>query len=166
MRYAEQYGGKSASAAAMFDAEIARQGLRPTRVFSNGSALPASFEELHRRHAQEALEPAFNPDLVGAGREHGRLVKRFGNMAPAVETPPKGSPLRSEVQTHAADLRHQAEAARGSFDVKAEIVPTPDGTLASKKSLLKQTAKQVGSDAGSSIDAAKDAVKDLFKKKH
>ena len=166
MRYAEQYGGNSAAAAAMFDAEIARQGLRPTRVFSNGSALPSSFEDLHRRHEQEALEPAFNPDLVGAGREHGRLVKRFGNMAPVVETPPAASPSRSEVQTGAADLRHQVDAARGSFDVKAEIVPTPDGTLASKKSLLKQTAKQVGSDAGASIDVAKDAVKDLFKKKH
>ena len=73
--------------------------------------------------------------------------------------------MRSEVQARAAELRQQAEAARGSFDAKAEIVPTSDGTLASKKSLLKQTAKQVGSDAGASIDAAKDAVKDLFKRK-
>lgn len=166
MRYAEQYGGNSAAAAAMFDAEVARQGLRPTRVFSNGSALPVSFEDLHRLHEQDAREPAFNPGVVEAGREHGRQVKRFGNAAPVADPPAAASPLRSEVQAHAAELRQQAEAARGSFDAKAEIVPTSDGTLASKKSLLKQTAKQVGSDAGASIDVAKDAVKDLLKKKH
>lgn len=166
MRYAEQYGGNSAAAGAMFDAEIARQGLRPTRVFSNGSALPTSFEDLHRLHEQEAHEPAFNPDVVGTGRGHGRQVKRFSNTAPVAEPPPTASPLRGEVQTHAADLRQQAGAARDGFDSKAEIVPTADGTLTSKKSLLKQTAKQVGSDASASVEVAKDAVKDLFKKKH
>ena len=73
--------------------------------------------------------------------------------------------MRREVQTQGADIRQQAEAARRTFDAKAEIVPAPDGTLASKKSLLKQTGKQVSADAGASIDVAKDAVKDLFKKK-
>ncbi len=165
MRYAEQYGGNSAAAAAMFDAEIARQGLRPTRVFSNGSALPSSFEVLRRLHEQEAQEPAFNPDVVGAGREHGRQVKRFGNTVPVVEAPPTVSHLRSQVQTQGADVRRQAEDASGSFDAKSEVVPAPDGTLVSKKSLLKQTAKQVGSDAGATFDVAKDTVKDLFKKK-
>jgi len=165
MRYAEQYGGNSAAAAAMFDAEIARQGLRPIRVFSNGSALPSSFESLRRQHANEANEPAFNPDLVGTGREQRRQVAGFGNTAPVADPPSSASPLRNEVQTKAAEIRHQAEVSRESFDSKAEVVPTSDGTLASKKSLLKQTAKQVGSDAGASIDVAKDAVKDLFKKK-
>ena len=165
MRYAEQYGGNSAAATAMFDAEIARQGLRPTRVFSSGSAVPSSFEELHRLHEQEAREPAFNPDLAGTGREHGRQVKRFGNTVPVVAASPTASPLRGEVQTRAAELRQRAKAASAGFDSKAEIVPTPDGTLASKKSLLKQTGKQVIDDAGASIDVAKDAVKDLFKKK-
>ncbi|MDZ7855330.1 conjugal transfer protein TraG N-terminal domain-containing protein [Sphaerotilus sp.] len=165
MRYAERYGGNSAAAAAMFDAEIARQGLRPTRVFSNGSALPSSFESLRRQHTAEAREPAFNPDLDGTGREHRRQVARFGNTAPIAEKPSSASPLRNEVQTKAAEIRHQAEVSRESFDSKADVVPTSDGTLASKKSLLKQTAKQVGSDAGASIDVAKEAVKDLFKKK-
>ena len=149
----------------MFDAEIARQGLRPPRVFSSGSALPSSFEELHRLHEQEAREPAFNPDLAGTAREQGRQVKRFGNTVPVVATSRTASQSRGEVQTRSAELRQQAEAARAAFDSKAEIVPMPDGTLASKKSLLKQTGKQVRDDAGASIDVAKDAVKDLFKKK-
>ena len=127
--------------------------------------MPVSFEDLHRLHEREACEPALNPDVVGSSREQGRQVRRFGNAVPVDQPPAAASPLRSEVKTHAAGLRQQAEAARSSFDAKAEIVPTSDGTLASKKSLLKQTAKQVGSDAGASIDAAKDAVKDLFKRK-
>ena len=165
MRYAEQYGGNSAAAAAMFDAKVARQGLRPTRVFSNGSALPSSFEGLRRQHTNEASEPAFNPDLVGTGRDQRRQVARFGNAARVAEPPSSASPLRNEIQTKAAEIRHQADVSRQSFDSKADVVPTSDGTLTSKKSLLKQTAKQVGSDAGASIDVAKDAVKDLFKKK-
>lgn len=43
MRYAQQYGGDSAAAFALFDAELARQGLRPNRAFSDGTALPTSF---------------------------------------------------------------------------------------------------------------------------
>ena len=40
-----------------------------------------------------------------------------------------------------------------------------DGTLESRRSLLKQSGKQVGRDAVSSIDNAKDAVQDLLKKR-
>ena len=50
------------------------------------------------------------------------------------------------------------------FDAKAEIVKAPDGTLASKKSLLKHTGKQVAEDGSATIDNAKDAVKDLLKR--
>ena len=42
---------------------------------------------------------------------------------------------------------------------------TEDGTLASKRSLLKQSGKQMGKDASASLDNAKDAVKDLLKRK-
>ena len=37
----------------MLDAELARQGLRPNRVFSDGSALPVSFEDLHRGYVRK-----------------------------------------------------------------------------------------------------------------
>ena len=127
--------------------------------------MPSSFEELHRLHEQEARQPAFNPDLAGSGREQVSQVKRFSNTVPVVAASPTASPFRGEVHTRAAELRQQAEAAGAGFASKAEIVPTPDGTLASKKSLLKQTGKQVRDDAGASIDVAKDAVKDLIKKK-
>jgi hypothetical protein len=50
-------------------------------------------------------------------------------------------------------------SAKSSFDRKAEIVDTGDGTLVTRKSLLKQSGKQVVDDGEASIDNAKDAVK-------
>ena len=49
--------------------------------------------------------------------------------------------------------------------IESEIVKTEDGTLVSRRSLLKQSGKQVSKDASASLDNAKDAVKDLLKRK-
>jgi len=166
MRYAEQYGGNSAAASAMFDAELARQGLRPNTVFSDGTALPTSFGDLRGRHQAEVTEPLLNPDVVAGNRGHKREVSRFGHSVPRVEESPLPSTLRDEVRTRAEQVRQQTESSQDRVDSNAEIIRTPDGTLASKKSLLKQTGKQVAGDAGASIDAIKGAVQDVFKKKH
>jgi conjugal transfer mating pair stabilization protein TraG len=45
------------------------------------------------------------------------------------------------------------------------VVRAPDGTLQSRKSLLKQAGKQVAGDASASLDNAGDLVKDLIRKK-
>jgi conjugal transfer mating pair stabilization protein TraG len=44
-------------------------------------------------------------------------------------------------------------------------VSTPDGTLQSRKSLLKQAGKQVAKDASASVDNATEIVTDMFRKK-
>lgn len=64
MPYAEQYGGNSAAAFALLDAELARQGLRPNRVFSDGTALPTSFDDIHTRHDQDAADSRLSPDMA------------------------------------------------------------------------------------------------------
>ena len=74
------------------------------------------------------------------------------------------SPIRTEIQSAHKRLQDQAASAAGSFDSKAQIVETPDGTLKSKKSLFTQTGKQVVGDADISLDAAKDAVKNVLKR--
>lgn len=166
MRYAEQYGGSSAAALAMFDAELARQGLRPNRAFSDGTALPASFEPLRSRHQADIADPRLDPDVIGGNRENKREVARFGHSDPRTGPVQPPSALRDEVRTRAGQLRQETESEQGRFDSKAEIISTPDGALASRKSLLKQSGKQVADDAGASIDAVKGAVQDVFKKKH
>ena len=91
-------------------------------------------------------------------------VSRFGNAVPTVQPDPAPSPMRDEVQARGAQIRSGAESSSAGFDSKAEIVKTGDGTLATRKSLLKQSGKQVGKDAAASADNAKDIVTNLLKK--
>ena len=164
MRYAEQYGGNSAAAFAMFDAELARQGLRPNRVFSDGTALPTSFNDVHSRYDQASADPQLNPDTIALDRQHRTQVSHAKTSAPSATVSSAPSAIRSNIQSQGAGIRGQTGSASANFDAKAEIVKTPDGTLASRKSLLKQAGKQVVEDGSATVDNAKDAVKDLLKK--
>jgi conjugal transfer mating pair stabilization protein TraG len=65
MRYSEQYGGNSAAAHALMESELARQSLRPNRVFSDGTALPASFGDIREQHAQQRSDAALTPEIDG-----------------------------------------------------------------------------------------------------
>jgi conjugal transfer mating pair stabilization protein TraG len=165
MRYAEQYGGTSAAAHALMEAELARQGLRATRVFSDGTSLPASFGNIRDAYEQARHEDAFSPALDAARQVNdGRVAGyRIGN--PTGQAQEQGpSPIRAEVQGAHKRLQDQTASAVGSFDSKAQIVETPDGTLKTKKSLFTQAGKQVVGDADVSLDAAKDAVKNVLKR--
>ena len=165
MRYAEEYGGDSAAAHALMDAELARQGLRPTRSFSDGSARPSSFGSIRERYDQSRAEPGLHASLEATHRRHDAKVT--SRRAPASDdaTLPPASKIRSDIQDAAARIQGQTGSATGRFDAKAEIVETPDGTLKSKKSLFMQTGKQVAEDADTSLDAAKDAVKGIINRK-
>lgn len=165
MRYAERYGRSSAAAFAMLDSELARQGLRPNRVLSDGAALPESFDELRRRHDRDRSSSPVNPDLTSSDRDNSRQVSRFGRSTPKIEEAPQPSAIRSEVEKKGAAIRQSTESSQGGFDANAQIVRSPDGTLATKKSLLMQSGRQVASDTTESIDAAKGVAKDLLKRK-
>ena len=163
-RYAEQYGGDSAAAHTLMESELARQSLRPNRVFSDGTALPASFGDIREQHVHQRDDVALTPDIAGLHQSNREKTSRFGNAAPTQRTPSKGSPIRDEIRTHGIQIRSDAASSRSNFDSKAEIIKTDDGTLESKKSLLMQSGKQVGKDAEATLDNAKDAVKDLLRK--
>jgi conjugal transfer mating pair stabilization protein TraG len=163
-RYAEQYGGDSTAAHALMASELARQSLRPNRVFSDGTALPTSFGELRALHDQTRGDAALTPDIGGHRRDNDQRVSRFGNTAPPAQPVPAASPIRDEVRARGAQIRSSADASSAAFDSKTEIVKNDDGTLATRKSLLKQSGKQVAKDAGASVDNVKDAVKGLLKK--
>jgi len=164
MRYAEQYGGNSAAAHTLMESELARQSLRPNRVFSDGTALPASFGDIRDQHVRQRGDAALTPDIDGQHQSNQDQTSRFGNAAPTQRTAPTVSPIRDEIHTHGDQIRTRAESSRADFDAKAEIIKTDDGTLASKKSLLVQSGKQVGKDAAVTFDNAKEVVKDLLRK--
>ena len=159
LRYAEQYGGDSASALSMFDAELARQGLRPNRVFSDGTALPSSFSDVRSLHDHQIADPALSPDLAASHRQQRAKVSRSNHPESGAHPDTNPSPLRNDIQTQGNAIRNEAGSANSSFDRKAEIVDTGDGTLVTRKSLLKQSGKQVVDDGEASVDNAKDAVK-------
>ena len=165
MRYAEQYGSTSAAAHTMMEAELARQGLRPTRTFSDGTALPASFGSMRELHDRVRNDGTFAPDFGNTQEVNDAQVARHRTGTPTVQPQEPGpSPIRSEIQGARERLQGQTAGAAGSFDSKAQLVGTPDGTLKSKKSLFAQTGKQVAGDADATLDAAKDAVKGVLKR--
>ena len=164
MRYAEQYGGSSAAAHTLMESELARQSLRPNRVFSDGTALPASFGDIREQHVHQQGDAALMPDIAGLHQSNREQTSRFGNVKPSQGTAPTVSPIRDEIRTHGEQIRTAAESSRADFDAKAEIIKTDDGTLASKKSLLVQSGKQVGKDAAATLDNAEEVVKDLLRK--
>ncbi|MFY9326853.1 MAG: hypothetical protein WAO76_02345, partial [Georgfuchsia sp.] len=163
-RYAEQYGGDSAAAHTLMASELARQSLRPNRVFSDGTALPASFGDVREQHVQQRDDAALTPDINSLDQSNRKQTSRFGNTSPMYRTTPATSPIRDEVRTHGNQIRSDAASAQANFDAKAKIIKTDDGTLASKKSLLVQSGKQVGKDAEATFDNAKSMMKDLLKK--
>jgi len=165
-RYAEQYGGNSAAARALMEAELARQSLKPNRTFSDGTGVPAAFDQLRDEHLRQAGTIDVTTDVDARRRAGDADVARSSRDR---QSQPPGSTaassIRDAVQSRGAEVRRDIGARRESFDREAEIVKTEDGTLASRRSLLKQSGKQVGKDASASLDNAKDAVKDLLKRK-
>lgn len=166
MRYAEQYGGNSAAAKMMMDAELARQGLSPNRVFSDGTALPTSFGDLgdlgeQRSTMQQRVDQQSNP--ASTFTRNRRTVEGWDNTLSDAPTA-SGTPIREQVQARGEQMHGQTQADQVGFDRRADLVDTDDGTLASDKSQMEQTTKQVERDARSTITRAKDALKDLLKK--
>ena len=164
-RYAEQYGGDSAAAQAMMASELARRSLSPTRQFSDGTGLPVSFDDVRVGHRAKARDPSLQPDIGTAHEIDRQRTSRFGAGSSPRPVDATVAPVRSSVEASADDLRARVRSGEASFDARAEVVRTEDGTVATKKSLLKQSAKQVKEDAGATYEGAKDAVRDLLKKK-
>lgn len=164
LRYAERYGGDSAAAATLLDAELARQGLRPSRSFSDGTALPASFQDLREQWSASAADPALNPDLAARNAQNrGAVARALGSDPPTTPEQPRSS-IRPEVGLGRAAIREQTDRSRRGFDAETEVSRSADGTVSTKKSLLLQSGRQVAADTGATLDEAKDAVKGVLKK--
>lgn len=163
-RYAEQYGGSSASARALMEAELARQSPRPHRMFSDGTAVPAAFGELAARHLLNTGNRVLAPDLTGHHRDNQSEVHRLGGAAQIGPPAGSSSDLRTTIYQEGERIRAKASAGQQTFEQKAQIAATADGTLASKRSLMLQTGKQVKEDTSTVLEDAKQAVKNALKK--
>ena len=163
-RYAEQYGGTSASARVLMDAELARQSLRPNQVFSDGTAVPTAFEELEALHRRDAGSPMLAPDLLSRHRANEAEMRRFNDRPPGTAPKDSSSDLRGAIHGEGQRIRSTAANDQESFKRKAQMTDTPDGTLASERSLMMQTGKQIKEDAAPIIEDAEKAVRDALRK--
>jgi conjugal transfer mating pair stabilization protein TraG len=163
-RYAEQYGGSSASARVLMEAELARQSLRPQRLFSDGIAVPTTFGDVQAHHRHNSGDAELSPNLTGSHHSNQGHVRQFGG--PLQPGPAVGvtSSIRSTVHEEGERIRATTSADQGAFNRNARLTKTPEGILASERSLMLQTGKQVKGDAAPLVDDAKQAVKDALKK--
>ena len=147
LRYAREYGPNSAAAFAMMESELARRGLGPNRVFSDGTAAPSSFGDIREHYRTSTTDGRVNPDVTAISKENaGRVAAtELGGDGHKGAVPATVS-VREEVTGQASTLRAQVEKGEAAFDKKSGVVVTDDGTLASDRSLVKDVGKQVAKD--------------------
>jgi len=163
-RYAEQYGGTSASAQQLLSAELARQALAPTRNFSDGTGMPSSFDDVRHLYTTNSGDPRVTPDIDATYRRAAGAVRQAAlPVAPPAQTAPEPSDARQQIQTSSDDLRGRTAARRQEFDDKRSPGRADDGTISPRQSLFKGTARQVARDAAETFQDAKDAVKGIIK---
>ncbi|KIF81613.1 conjugal transfer protein TraG N-terminal domain-containing protein [Noviherbaspirillum autotrophicum] len=169
-RYAEQYGGTSASAHALLDSELARQAPRPNRVFSDGTAVPVSFGDASKQHDSYSAAPNLKPNIDTINMKNRSAVKAHG---PAISAPeqaasapnPELKTVRKDIQEGGKVLTDKTSSAPKEFDKETEITKTENGTLATRKSLLLNAASQGGRDASNTFENAKEIVQKVLQDK-
>jgi len=163
-RYAEQYGGTSASAQVMMASELARQSLKPQRSFSDGTAVPVSFDGPNTGHRVQVEQLKMSRELSSLHSDHLRQAKGFSAPQPRAAAAAGPSTVRSEVEEEGARIRVDGYDARARFSEQVQDTRTPDGTLMSNPSLMRRAAEQVREDAKPIVEDATRAVRDALKK--
>jgi conjugal transfer mating pair stabilization protein TraG len=165
-RLTEDYGN-SAAAMVLMENEIARQAPRPIRNFSDGTALPVSFDDVRAQREFDRGSPAFSPDVEAIKRRNDETTAKTvrGYSGPSPQPSGASNDIRGEVAAEGARITSQARNNDTGFDDKHQISVQPDGTLSSRTSLLKKAGRQVASDASNSTENAKDLVTRLLKKR-
>lgn len=165
-RYAEQYGGTSAAAQALLEAELARRALGPNRRFTDGTGVPVTFGSLPPEHLRQSASVDSTVDVASMRRDSDAAVRSTrGNPLPPTAPAESPEPRRDQMQAEAKALRKRAGAQADQLGRNIDVDRAEDGTLVPRRSLLKQSAKQVGKDAATTAESAVDAVKDLLKRK-
>ena len=164
-RYAEQYGGTSASAQQLLSAELARQALAPTRNFSDGTGMPSSFDDVRHLYTTNSGDPRVTPDIDATNRRATGAVRQAPlPVSPPGQPAPEPSDARQQIQTTSDDLRGRTAARRQEFDDERSPGRADDGTISPRQSLFKGTARHVARDAAETFQDAKDAVKGIIKR--
>jgi conjugal transfer mating pair stabilization protein TraG len=166
---ANRYGEDSRALAIAMASELGNYATTPNRHFSDGSAMPASFEDiagLHDRHVQAA---EFSPNRATQTYEAGKRV--VGPVDPpridAPEVPRGLHDVRTDVNAQQS-VANEGKDRLDSFDPRHEITRDVDGTVGTRKSQVVQNIHQVKHDAentGLNIEDASHEVLNTVKTK-
>lgn len=165
MRYAEQYGGSSASARVLMEAELARQSQRPNRIFSDGTAVPTSFKAQKAQHLRSTVDPDLHPDIDKRHRSDKEDVRRFGGGAQSISSTTIQSNQRSAIREEGRKIRESISNTHEKFVRQSGVATSPDGTLESTRPLMLQTAKQLAKHADSQTEDPGKALENVLKNK-
>jgi len=164
-RYAERYGGTSASAQQLLSAELARQALAPNRNFTDGTGMPVSFDDVRHLNTTNRDDPRLSADIAAS---HRRAVSTVGlsswPVAAREQPTTESSEVRRQVQAASEELRAQSATRRRQFEDQRGPRRSEDGTVSPRQSLFKGAAKQVATDAAETVVDTKDAIKGIFKR--
>jgi conjugal transfer mating pair stabilization protein TraG len=150
-RLAAAYGPNSQALQVLLASELARQAPPPLHHFSDGSAVPLSFDSVRERHREARGDPAVNPDIGAASHGNDRAVQSWSRPpAPAHAKPgPSQQPsaaLRSEVEATGRRTVERVDQTVRGFDQRNEITRNPDGTIGTGKSQVAGNARQMRDD--------------------
>lgn len=163
-RYAERYGGDSASARVLLESELARTSLKPNRLRPGSSAVPTSFSDVADKHQQDKNDQTMTNEVVRRHLENQQEVSHFNAKRQSVKDDKSQLGLRGSIQADGDRIRGATVSDRATFERNAQLGETSDGTLASGHSLIRQTGKQVKVDAESVFKDARQAVTNVLKK--
>jgi len=168
LRLAERYGGSSAAARTMLDAELARRSLAPNRTDADGQALPTTFQELGQLHHAQSRQTEIRGDRHASeikASNSARLDRFLPEPRGTLQQGPQTLSLRSDLQARGTALHGDVARREQGFGNRTEANVTEDGTPVTQRSLLKAAATQAAKDAEVTGQAAIDAVQDLLKAK-
>jgi conjugal transfer mating pair stabilization protein TraG len=159
---ADRYGDESSAVQIMLSNELALRSLRPTGSFSDGSAMPSSFESLRGQYEASKQDPQMlqkEVDSAAANNER-RLGSRSGTPRPLQAAPASAADgVRAGIEGESKPVSSTVHREIEQFDKRNEIVRDKDGTVHTSKSQFRQNLNDLASDAGSLLGGDKDEPK-------
>jgi conjugal transfer mating pair stabilization protein TraG len=153
LRYAEAYGGDSAAAQALMDAELARRALPPTRRFSDGSAVAQSFEAIPSPNIGEKVPSGTAAPFDITHRANSAAVTGWKSHS----NPPAGTGGTRGIDAHGVHKQVQEGSGGLRRQVEKRLKRQPDQT-----SLLKDVGRSVLTDAEAAAHTVGDVAKGVF----
>lgn len=158
LQYARQYGRNSASAYVMMDAEMARTGLPPTPIFSDGTAVPQSFRDMDALHRARSASPDLSPNVDSQNAQNRAKVAGARFSSGGGSAPQSASSTRAEVQQAAARIKGEVSGAAGGFEAKHELRRDAHGNLTTDRSQMLGVTRRAAQDDAATTEQVKKNV--------